>query len=144
VYTAPIVKECKAMIVNWTKNNVKVVPSNKLGRSFILLPGHNVIDEKDWKVLCEEAGLDKGHEAQFLKVVTEKVTGAEGKVKEAKEFKDFENTTAKNVITDMYNIKDLKELLKEETRSDVRYEIEKRIDELKTAKSNEKISKRDE
>lgn len=135
------------MIVNWLKSNVKVIPSVKLGKTFILLPGHNVIDSKEWEVVSKEAGLDKGYEAQYLKVVTDKVDVKQGAVtvaKEVTELKDFGSETAKVVISDMFNIKDLQKLLETSTDPAINYEISKRIDELKSAKGTGKIANRNE
>jgi hypothetical protein len=121
------------MVIEWKNDNVKMIPTKKNGTLF-LLPGLNEVDSKLWDEVDKEFGLTKGVYAQLIDVKTEKKSAGEGKVKEVKEFKEMSNTKAKEMIANCFSVKTLTVWLNDDERADIRYALEKRIDEIKDDK----------
>jgi hypothetical protein len=123
------------MIIEWKKDNVKIIP-RKSGNNVILLPGLNEVPAAVWNEIDKDLNLLGGYDGQFLTVRTEKVKENEtGKTKEVKEFAEMSGQLTKEMVAECISIKTLEQWIANENRTDIRYAIEKRIDSLKDDKA---------
>lgn len=127
------------MIVEWTKNCVKVISAK--GKRAQLLPGNNEIKTEDWKVLREhvlgqiESKIIIEHEVSLDTIEKKtgggKVIGTKTVLKEAKEFLDLDAKAAIALVKKTSSLETLQKWHDEETRESVLTALMKRIDAVK-------------
>lgn len=133
------------MLVNWTKNGVKViqVPSSK--EMVVLAPGYNQIDDAQWKdcrnlVLCqiadgviveewldvEKDGTKHKDAVFFIRHDDPKLVATTVRIPST--FKDITRKRTNQVIEETFNPKTLQAWYDDESRDDVRVKIFKQLD----------------
>lgn len=140
------------MLVNWTKNGVKVIQTPSSKEMVVLAPGYNQINDAQWKecrnlVLCQigdgvivEEWLDveKGGTRHLASVFCGKDTmpGDDPKqpnvVRIPSTFKDITRKRTDKVIEETYNPKTLQAWYDEESRDDVRVKIFRQLEGVNT------------
>jgi len=128
------------MLVNWTKDNIKGIPIHEEGRTIILAPGYNDVDDLEWmsirgqvmdqieaKVIEEEWVRVKKEEVLKSRVAMtlemermpdpSKSVNAEGMIPAT--IKDFNKNRAIAIVMKTYDKKTLEKWSQMETRDEV-------------------------
>lgn len=126
------------MILNCKRKGagITVIPVGK--KQKVLLPGHNEIDDEDWKEIEKSKSVQRHIKEGNFEVVMAKVVEKKGEGKDAKEevvtkpantLKDLDSEQAEEVIKETYDVDILKKWKAAEgKRDDVRALIQNQID----------------
>ena len=108
---------------------------------FDLLPGWNYVEKELWEKakktypMIKEELEGKKILSEFSEKVIKEIEDAKGNKKQKEvtifEFSDASNETCKELLNETFSIKTLEKLRELDTRSDIRYNIEQRIDFVK-------------